>query len=104
MEKKQFKGTKGKWKFDESLYVDTEREAVVETSQGGWTIAKVQDGSRNNNSSVIRANAQLTAAAPELLGALIDMIDLFEGYAHYGKSNQKAVGRAYEVINKALGL
>ena len=99
---KEFKGTQGEWLFDESLYVDTEREAVVETSQGSWTIAKVQDGSRNNNSEVIRANAQLIAAAPELLNASIQALRFIQKTG-INYDNAEIYNEINKAINKALG-
>jgi len=98
----KFKGTKGKWIFDKSLYIDTECEAIVEAYQGGWDIARVQDGSRNNNSSVIRANAQLIAAAPELLKFAMFVAKHEKGSAPSVGYFQEMIERAEQIINKAL--
>ncbi|MCK6810639.1 hypothetical protein L8R73_13285 [Enterobacter bugandensis] len=101
---KQFKGTPGPWRFDEQ-----------ETLSGGPVFYIAQDDNAKytpNYSDVSqtcsgelkhiqKANAQLIAAAPDLLEALQSIIDLqTRGYVVLG---DKYTDMARAAISKALG-
>jgi hypothetical protein len=91
-----FKGTKGRWKTVEregDFHIDTEHEAVE-------CLATIWD----NTLEVSRHNAQLIAAAPDLLDALIKCERVLNNMA----DKLSEVGLQYHVqavqaINKALG-
>ena len=113
---KLFKGTKGKW----VLWNDGYAFDVVKESDAIMTIACVYDGKEAENDIdvvVAKANAQLIAAAPELLDAIIetdkDLCVLEGNMAQIEKSDPRADGmttlvsewrkRNKKAINKALG-
>lgn len=83
----EFKGTKGPWRFNGS---------EIESKSCDY-IADVYG--TNADTDEEKANAQLIAAAPELLDALEKLI-LF---TKPSKSNALALSNAYSAINKALG-
>lgn len=109
---KEFKGTKGKW----VLWNDGYAFDVVKESDAIMTIACVYDGKEAENDIdvvVAKANAQLIAAAPELLKALQESNELIEwlfdngGYTGMETAYNRTINQMndnQEAINKALGL
>lgn len=104
---KQFRGTKGKWYAE--IHPAEHCSVLSEINQGG-TIAEVSDGTYwgcDNGFEVSKANAQLIAAAPELLRVVQAM--QLSMMAHpdyqYGRNQEFVdyVDIAEDVIKKALG-
>ncbi|NDV46272.1 hypothetical protein D0T49_04360 [Paludibacter sp. 221] len=97
---KQFKGTQGEW---ESAAIDLADYKQVSIGSGKKVICHLHI--ENEISEEVKSNAQLIAAAPELLEALQHIVDYEErmranndpkiGNGHFNKAKQ--------VINKALG-
>lgn len=101
---KEFKGTTGEWK---AVHYSPWSNKV--TTVDGYEIADVYDGRCNGVFSITEAeaNAQLIAAAPELLNALQALMD---GVANLPPLTaiegvlEKQYKQAEKAINKALGL
>mgnify|MGYP006924708306 CR=1 FL=1 len=109
---KEFKGTKGKWKFRPAIskgcfYVET-----VDSRRDSF-IGEVGGGLQSN--MAIKANAQLVAAAPEMLeqlqksiGFIKDAIKWYEmiGSVHkeFIKEDKEFLHEVEQSINKALGI
>ena len=123
---KEFRGTKGEWKIDPYnktiVIADIEHNASVAECVTPDVdlnhLAYVLDGTHwGENEEIAKANAQLIAAAPELLDALIetdkDLCVLEDNMAQIEKSDPRADGmttlvsewrkRNKKAINKALG-
>lgn len=94
MEKKQFKGTQGKWKYCENWDDDSIEIGTCDIHN----IALV-----NKEHEEAKANAQLIAAAPELLEELQHTVKALEVVASFG-ATKPIIERAKQVINKALGI
>lgn len=126
-EMKEFKGTKGEWRvyeYDDTVVVsDIEHNGMVTEvhtpDKHCNHLAYCHDGTHwGEDIEVAKANAQLIAAAPELLDALIetdkDLCVLEGNMAQIEKSDPRADGmttlvsewrkRNKKAINKALGL
>ena len=86
-----FKGTKGPWEFHES-------SCKIVSSSSAITIADTYDSYCEYGENT--ANANLIAAAPELLEALQAMI---ESYEHEASMHNRALLQARAAIAKALG-
>ncbi len=89
------KHTKGEWKF---LGNDGDSVYPLWISSGGRRICDVGDISINKDQDINedKSNAHLIAAAPELLGSLIDLI--------YGAGlNDLTYLTAMDIITKAKG-
>lgn len=94
-----FKGTKGKWEVDGYAY------DVVSTANSLWTIAEIHDGSRNEDVEVIKANAQLIAAAPEMLEALNKFLMMFGEYDMRPEDElHEYASEVRDILDKALGV
>lgn len=104
---RQFKGTKGEWYAE--IHPAEHCSVLSEINQGG-TIAEVSDGTYwgcDNGFEVSKANAQLIAAAPEMLEALIALMDGISNLpplASIAGTLEKQYKQAEKVINKALTL
>ena len=99
---KQFKGTKGKWRIIEKQVPHT-GGLILEVHEfqnnlQGCIIGRVT----TNNYEARRANAQLIAAAPELLENLLRIVDRLEE-CDLQHNFPSAYERAKKSINKALG-
>ena len=97
---KQFKGTKGEWRIIEKQVPHT-GGLILEVHEfqnnlQGCIIGRVT----TNNYEARRANAQLIAAAPELLEALQEIILCSDERDSHLLPN---FIKAQEAINKALG-
>lgn len=92
---KEFKGTPGPW-FE---HRDGFSTVYIEARIGGGMIQEVAAcGPCDKGSDQQSANAKLIAAAPELLEALIKLVDIVDDMVH-GPSTDAA----HSAINKALG-
>ena len=103
---KEFKGTRGKWMV--AGYDDLKVVPDMQNNEHIGYIAHCGDGTRwGNDCEVAKANAQLIAAAPELLDALQTLMD---GVANLPPLTaiegalEKQYKQAENAINKALGL
>lgn len=109
---KTFKGTKREWVKSEYIGI-TDKSNVLspvyyqnvctKRHPSGIIIAKCL----SKDKEILKANAKLIAASPELLEALIDMIDLFEKEkfidCEIEKGNfNRRISKAKKAINKAL--
>lgn len=83
---------------------------MYEGNRGGFVfygIAEVADmkpayvRQESDDATTMRANAQLIAAAPELLGALSGMVEVFGD--EFGMGDSETVDRARAAIAKAEG-
>lgn len=98
MANQEFKGTKGNWTIREHPQDKNDFRVLVEGGNSHIAIARCNDWRNDNN----KANAQLIAAAPELLKVLQFVeATLSEGHKirRGGTSHSKIMG----AINKALG-
>lgn len=92
---KELKGTPGPW-FENREGFST---VYIEARIGGGIIQEVAAcGPCDKGSEQQSANAKLIAAAPELLEALIKLVDVVDDMVH-GPSTDAA----HAAINKALG-
>lgn len=104
----QFKGTPGPWEIKPEE-VDRSYIRIRGTQLGGrFKVANVlspdYDGVHHREADETRANAQLIAAAPELLEALCNLIECYErgvelNEEHCGYEFDKALA----AVNKATG-
>lgn len=107
---KEFKGTNGKWMV--AGYDDLKVVSDMQNNEHIGYIAHCGDGTRwGNDCEVAKANAQLIAAAPEILKELIEFCKTFEstiGYQGYDHNTFVALNDRYikskKAIKKALGL
>ena len=88
----KFKGTPGPW-INVGGWVDAKKSGDLSS-----IICAIDSVASINPESVNDANANLIAAAPELLEALIKLVDVVDGMVH-GPSTDAA----HAAINKALG-
>ncbi|WP_338494088.1 hypothetical protein VRB23_06485 [Erwinia aphidicola] len=92
---KGFKGTPGPWVIDG---VDVGAEFNIDSADGGTSVGITSQIFRDKDKEIRRANAQLIAAAPELLSALQDAL---HAYDKHGEHSEWDFARA--AIAKALG-
>ena len=94
------KHTPAPWKFkpnyDNRLDADIEKDGIAGTirSESGWNIARIWQLSESS------ANAQLISAAPELLAACKNVLDIINSYQHI-PAQFKACQMLQDVIKKA---
>ena len=98
------KHTQGPWVYTPLLSGSENHKGYHITAiDGNWSHAAVQPGDEDGRLG--RANAQLIAAAPELLEALLSFMsvpnDELEGYCRHSMGDAAALASA--AINKALG-
>lgn len=98
----EFKGTKGEWDWEENSASQVDGSTCIGVhSGGGPQIAYLQSfvgwGADYERSATI-ANANLIAAAPDLLEALQDVL---HAYDKHGEHSEWDFARA--AISKALG-
>ncbi len=102
----EFKGTKGEWVykqgFDSEGFLQTHFNIRAKPHKARITpIAKTYSETQNLDEA--KANAQLIAAAPELLEKLKDAVNHMD-QVHNGESiDYDVVYECREAINKALG-
>ena len=101
----EFKGTKGIW---EVLFIEFENYDILCVGREDTVISQQTFGGKATEE--MRANAQLIAAAPEILKELIDFCKTFEstiGYQGYDHNVFVALNDRYiqskKAIKKALG-
>lgn len=100
----KFKGTPGPWYVEEIVGIYT---PIVHSGEGlGYcppVLAKVT--TRYSSSEQAKCNANLIAAAPELLEALQRMTKLYESLmSDCGVQHKDLTDSAQAAINKALGI
>ena len=96
--KNQFKGTPGKWHYQELS--DAYTHIVRPDDNPGNIIVQM----RQDTSGVTEANARLIAAAPELLKACQAFMELFtDSDMRPEDESYEVAGIIQEAINKALG-
>lgn len=96
--------TPGPWEIDEyclrgNCYAAISCDEWVEFAS---VVVRMKDGSETPEGV---ANARLIAAAPELVDALGDMLDLFADHAQYDEEGHEAaaIERAMTVLAKVRG-
>ena len=98
---KTFKGTKGKWMINEDdIYKSCYSPNLI--IKGGYEPYLIADIIGGLNDVEIKANAQLIAAAPELLEALQLIIETKQPI-EWAENNLDFITKAQKAINKALG-
>mgnify|MGYP000937828807 CR=1 FL=1 len=108
---KEFKGTKGKWEFDD-INMKIKGTGDIEGRTVIANVSPEMDYSRGMTTQC--ANACLISASPELLKALQELVEIneqrLEGAASWSlaklwfRKTWDATERANKAINKALGL
>ena len=96
---KEFKGTKGEWKFDIDGF---DGEGVIVTD-GENEINVVCDIWANTKEQRI-ANAHLIVASPDLLEALQEIHKYVDTYPELGSDGTHINDLAKQAINKALNI
>lgn len=101
----EFKGTPGPWKLTYHLYDNgiggcTE---TIGTDSNSWIAEAKGTHVFNGTADEVLANAQLIAAAPELLEALMFCQSVIAKQGMFDLSERMAYDKATEAINKALG-
>ena len=95
---KEFKGTPGPWEKDRNNTHSGQIATIHGCKGNDWV--EVWSPKWPDNESVQEANANLIAAAPELLDLLIELIDIEgpqPGHVMWAR-------KVKSVINKALGI
>lgn len=90
--------TPGPWKFHEQ---GDANDYCLLTHENNWVISFRQNGEMRNAEQ--RANAQLIAAAPDLLAALQSMEMALTGYTHQNDITANALAQCRTAIAKATG-
>lgn len=101
----QFKGTPGPWVVvdDDHHDLGTESSVLIESASRGITIAIVGPSGESPTYTEDIINANLIAAAPELLEALQHCVEWLDIHAPAGSAESFCVDEARAAINKALG-
>lgn len=94
---KEFKGTPGPWRVEDNNSFFEIKSFDDEIGDVGASKHVFDDG-RHRRGGIAEANAQLIAAAPDLLEALQDAL---HAYDKHGEDSSWDFARA--IINKALG-
>lgn len=102
---KEFKGTPGPWRVSEKRgdFIDIRHN---NNEPGAMSLNLAHIVSRLSWLKEAEANAHLIAAAPELLEALQEILDVYgdTGAANFWSINESVSGiKARTAINKALG-
>lgn len=101
---KEFKGTPGPWRFDEQTTLSGGPVFYIAQDDNAKYTPNYSDVSQTCSGElkhIQKANAQLIAAAPDLLEALQSIIELqTRGYVVLG---DKYTGMVSAAISKALG-
>ena len=97
---KEFKGTKGEWKYSEIMNFSDTLVSYIETDKK--PISQLR-GCLTGEEAEALANAKLIAAAPELLEALQELIYFNERtFTGMGQDYTKMISKSEQAINKAL--
>jgi len=88
--------TPGPWVFHEQ---GDANQFCLLTSDKNWVISFGQNGELSTEKQI--ANAKLIAAAPELLNALIDVLNVYGPRANNGTIGHVVITKAERAIKKA---
>jgi len=88
--------TSGPWIADDGFIYDAEHRRIADAAP--WSPMF-----RERDDDVVRANARLIAAAPELLDALIDLLLDTQHAGHECQDEHCPVARAKRAISQATG-
>lgn len=101
---KEFKGSKGDWNWEENSASRIDGSTCIEVRGDSTQIAYLQSfsgwGPDHDRAATI-ANANLIAAAPDLLCALQEMVKINAGISSAPRN--EALKMAQSAISKALG-
>lgn len=97
----KFKGTKGEWYLQK--FTDHYTNIIRCNNSTGFETLFIAS-TPQNPSPETRANAQLIAAAPELLGLAFKFKSDLLNMLHQSPARDNRIAQIDEVINKALGL
>ena len=98
---KEFKGTKGDWEVVHEINVQSVGRRPI-------CACGTYDSSEKDSQAINKANAQLIAAAPELLKALKNLNESMKAIQRHHPNvvilrDEARIQRAENTINKALG-
>lgn len=102
---KEFKGTPGPWVVDGA---GVGAEFNIDSADGGTSVGITSQIFRDKDHEIRIANANLIAAAPDLLEALMDVLSEFESlidaaWESTEDHDKERINKARSAIAKALG-
>lgn len=103
MENLEFKGTKGKWTYDEKTksFLDENKNNVPMPDNFCSTIPEAEVFGKDKYWNEAQANAKLIASAPELLDALQLLVSQLEN-EHLSEYCEPLIDKAKQAIEKSL--